>query len=100
MESQRIIKRYKNRKLYDTQDSKYITLDEIVTLVKSGVSIQVMDHANSDITGAVLFRAISNVEAPFITNEAIEMYGRVLRQEGSLTNFVKRFVTKEGDIYE
>jgi polyhydroxyalkanoate synthesis repressor PhaR len=46
----RIIKRYLNRKLYDTQDSKYITIPEIATLVKRGEEITVIDSQKNDIT--------------------------------------------------
>jgi len=38
MTSQRLIKRYGNRKLYDTSQSRYITLDEIARLVRSGTT--------------------------------------------------------------
>ena len=46
----RIIKRYLNRKLYDTQESKYITIPEIATLVKRGEEITVIDSQKNDIT--------------------------------------------------
>jgi polyhydroxyalkanoate synthesis repressor PhaR len=46
----RIIKRYLNRKLYDTQESKYITIPEIATLVKRGEEIMVIDPLKIDIT--------------------------------------------------
>jgi polyhydroxyalkanoate synthesis repressor PhaR len=46
----RIIKRYLNRKLYDTQDSKYVTLPEIAKLVKQGEEITVIDSQKNDIT--------------------------------------------------
>ncbi len=44
----RIIKRYANRKLYDTETKQYITLDEIADLVRAGVDLQVIDNTTGD----------------------------------------------------
>ena len=44
----RLIKRYGNRKLYDTSESRYITLDEIARLVRSGNDVKVIDNENGD----------------------------------------------------
>lgn len=43
-----VIKRYPNRKMYDTQAKKYITLDGIAALIRDGEEIQVIDHATGD----------------------------------------------------
>lgn len=42
------IKRYPNRKLYNTDTKRYITLDGIATLIKEGQEIIVLDHTNGD----------------------------------------------------
>lgn len=44
----RIIKRYSNRKLYDTRDSRYVTLLEIAELVRAGEDVQVIDNATKE----------------------------------------------------
>jgi len=44
----RVIKRYSNRKLYDTKDSKYVTLLEIADFVRAGEDIQVIDNASKE----------------------------------------------------
>ena len=44
----RVIKRYESRKLYDTEESKYVSLDEIAAWVRSGQEIKVIDNASSD----------------------------------------------------
>lgn len=50
-----IIKRYANRKLYDTTAKKYITLEGIATLVREGKNVQVVDHeTGEDITAITL----------------------------------------------
>ena len=44
----RIIKRYSNRKLYDTRESKYVTLLEIADLIRAGEEIQVIDNSTKE----------------------------------------------------
>jgi polyhydroxyalkanoate synthesis repressor PhaR len=44
----RIIKRYSNRKLYDTQDSRYVTLLQIAEMVRSGEEVQIIDNNTKD----------------------------------------------------
>jgi polyhydroxyalkanoate synthesis repressor PhaR len=44
----RTIKRYENRKLYDTEDRQYVALDDIATLVRRGIDVQVIDNATGD----------------------------------------------------
>ncbi len=54
-----IIKRYPNRKLYDTTRKKYITLDGINGLIREGEVIQVVDHiSGEDITAIALSQVI------------------------------------------
>jgi polyhydroxyalkanoate synthesis repressor PhaR len=44
----RVIKRYQNRKLYDTQNSCYVTLDEIGQMVKAGEDVKIIDNRTGD----------------------------------------------------
>jgi polyhydroxyalkanoate synthesis repressor PhaR len=44
----RIIKRYSNRKLYDTKDSRYVTLLQIAEMVRSGEEVQIIDNNTKD----------------------------------------------------
>jgi polyhydroxyalkanoate synthesis repressor PhaR len=44
----RIIKRYSNRKLYDTKDSKYVTLLQIAEMVRGGEEVQIIDNNTKD----------------------------------------------------
>ena len=56
----RVIKRYKNRRLYDTVEKKTIKLEDLADLVKSNVSFEVIDNATGkDITVSVLARVFS-----------------------------------------
>ena len=54
-----VIKKYENRRLYDTTSSRYINLDEIAQLIKDGRDVKVVDAASGeDITRVVLTQII------------------------------------------
>lgn len=54
-----LIKRYANRKLYDTEARRYITLEEIEEAVRQGIDIRVIDHeSGADLTGLTLLQVI------------------------------------------
>jgi len=58
-----VIKRYPNRKLYDTDAKQYITLEGIAGLVRKGKEIQVVDHATGeDLTSLTLAQVILELE--------------------------------------
>lgn len=62
-ESTRTIKKYPNRRLYDTEVSRYITLENIRQLVIQGEHFQVIDKRNGeDITRSILLQVISEQE--------------------------------------
>ena len=44
----RVIKRYSNRKLYDTKDSRYVTLLQIAEMVRTGEEVQIIDNNTKD----------------------------------------------------
>ncbi len=63
MTEPRIIKKYPNRRLYDTTVSTYITLEQIRQLVIDQVEIQIRDaKTNSDITRSILLQVILEQE--------------------------------------
>lgn len=58
-----LIKRYPNRKLYNTEEKRYITLDEIAVLIRKGQEIHVLDHvSNEDLTSLTLTQVILEEE--------------------------------------
>ena len=59
----RLIRRYGNRKLYDVQTSRYITLDGIRALVQAGEEVRVVDNdTNEDLTGVTFAQIIYEAE--------------------------------------
>jgi polyhydroxyalkanoate synthesis repressor PhaR len=63
MSGTKIVKRYANRKLYDTERSCYVTLDDISTMIKSGEEVQVIDNkSGDDLTSVTLAQIIFETE--------------------------------------
>ena len=54
----RLVKRYSNRKLYDTTESRYVTLDEIARWVRGGEDVKILENENGDDLTAVTFAQI------------------------------------------
>ena len=58
-----VIKRYSNRKLYDTQESRYVTLEELEELIRAGKEISVLDvSSGEDLTSVTLAQIILEKE--------------------------------------
>src|SRR3954470_22876220 len=55
---QRLVKRYSNRKLYDTSESRYVTLDEIARWVKAGEDVKIVENESGEDLTAVTFAQI------------------------------------------
>jgi polyhydroxyalkanoate synthesis repressor PhaR len=63
LEASRIIKRYANRKLYDTRESRYVTLQHIADFVRSGEDVQIIDNkSKEDVTSVTLAQIIYEEE--------------------------------------
>lgn len=88
----KIIKRYQNRKLYDTQQSCYVTLDDIAKMIRSNEEVMVIDNkTKNDITGATLTQIIFESEkkasqyAPLFTLREIIQHGN-----GSISSYLAK----------
>ena len=77
----RVIKKYPNRRLYDTAESKYVTLSDVRELVLGGVAFCVIDKkSGDDITRSILLQIIieqeeENVDPMFSTEVLEQMIG-------------------------
>ncbi len=59
----KVIKRYTNRKLYDTVESRYVTLDEIGEMIKGGAEVKIIDNrTKEDLTSVTLAQIIFEEE--------------------------------------
>jgi len=60
MSEQRLIRKYVNRRLYDTTQSRYVNLDDLRELITKGIQLRVVEQATgSDITTPVLLQIIA-----------------------------------------
>ena len=79
--SMRIIRKYANRRLYGTETSRSITLDDVRDLVGSGETVQVVEaKGGKDVTRAVLLQIVADQEMlgrPVLSNEFLEAMIRV-----------------------
>lgn len=88
----KIIKRYQNRKLYDTQQSCYVTLDDIAKMIRATEEVMVVDNKTKrDITAATLTQIIFEAEkksgsyAPLYTLREI-----IQNQDGSISAYLAK----------
>lgn len=100
----RIIKRYQNRKLYDTFQSCYVTLEEISQIIREGHEIQVIDNkSKNDITYMTQIQLLFDQEkkAAAVQVGDTELLKRVIRaKEGTLTGYIKGLETMHGISHE
>jgi polyhydroxyalkanoate synthesis repressor PhaR len=94
MSQPRVIKRYANRKLYDTQRSRYVTLDQISEMIRDGEDVQIVDNnTKEDLTSVTLAQIIFEEEKKqksFLPLQAM----RHLIQSGGES--IQEFVTQAG----
>ncbi|MCB1787974.1 MAG: polyhydroxyalkanoate synthesis repressor PhaR [Chromatiaceae bacterium] len=80
MPAERLIKKYPNRRLYDTAESRYITLDEVREMVLKEIPFKVIDRqSEEDITRNILLQIIMEQEAggqPLFTADVLARFIR------------------------
>ena len=80
----RVIKKYPNRRLYDTATSSYITLADVKKLVLDNVDFKVVDaKSNEDLTRAILLQIIIDEEAGGVPMFSSDMLSQIIRFYGN-----------------
>lgn len=95
-----VIKKYGNRRLYDTGDSRYVTLDELAAKLRSGVDLRVVDaQTGEDLTQATLTQIILETgnAAKFLPVQLLTQMIRL--SDDALAEFFSRYVTSALDMY-
>ncbi|MCG8379994.1 MAG: polyhydroxyalkanoate synthesis repressor PhaR [Proteobacteria bacterium] len=110
MEDKRIIKKYPNRRLYDTQESKYITLEDIKKLVLANEEFIVKDvKSEEDLTRTILLQIIIEQEddgEPLFSAQAlahiIRFYGDSVQSVAGdyLQKSIDLFVSQQKQLQE
>lgn len=96
----RVITRYRggSRKLYDTAQSRYISLDEIPDLIRRGDVLRVVDNASgADVTGQVLAQVISESEKRGVSFLSPEALHEIIRRGERLVTTGVRYLRREMD---
>jgi polyhydroxyalkanoate synthesis repressor PhaR len=96
-----VIKKYANRRLYNTQTSSYVTLDHLAGMVKDGVEFEVQDaRTGEDITRSVLTQIIFEEEAKGQNLLPIKFLRQLIRFYGdSLQAFVPGYLDMSMDSF-
>src|SRR5579871_3801008 len=91
MAETRVVKRYANRKLYDTQKSRYVTLDQIAEMIRAGEDVKIVDNnSKEDLTAITLAQIIFEEEkkASFLPLSALR---NIIQSGGqSIQNFASQ----------
>lgn len=97
MKEVKVIKRYQNRKLYDTHESSYVTLDEIAKMIKNGEDLRVIDNkTKNDITSATLTQLLYESERKSKTQPPIELLKEIIRHgDGSFSGYIQAKMASE-----
>jgi polyhydroxyalkanoate synthesis repressor PhaR len=80
----KVIKRYTNRKLYDTVESRYVTLDEIAEMIKAGGEVKVIDNRTKDDLTAVTLAQIIFEEEKKSARTSMKTLLGLIRQGGEV----------------
>ena len=94
MSNPRVIKKYPNRRLYDTEESRYITLADIKDLVMNKVDFEVIDKkSGEDITRTILLQVISDQEQHGDAIMTEDFLAQIIRAYGSVVpDFMARYL--------
>jgi len=90
-----LIKKYANRKLYDTKDKRYLTMDRLAELIKAGKEVKIIDNeSGDDLTSSIVSQLLAREETD--TDKAVP--SRVLMQmlrkgRGTLFGYGKKYVS-------
>ena len=96
------IKKYANRRLYDTESSTYITLDRLAQMVREGREFEVLDaKTGDDITRQVLTQIIVDEEARGATMLPLSFLKQLIGLYGnSMQNFVPSYLEAAMDAFQ
>jgi polyhydroxyalkanoate synthesis repressor PhaR len=108
MSDPRVIKKYPNRRLYDTVESRYITLADVRRLVVERIDFVVVDKKNNaDITRSILLQVIAEQEhlsEPILSQDfmvnVIRAYGTSVQTtvSGHLEQNLRQFMTQQPQV--
>lgn len=101
MSKSRVIKKYPNRRLYDTEESRYITLADVRELVLNKVDFEVIDKkTGEDITRNILLQVISEQEQQGAAVMSEDFLSQIIRAYGSvMPDFVAKYLEQSMKLF-
>lgn len=92
----RVIKKYANRKLYDTVEKTYISMDRLADLIKEGEEISVIDNqTDQDITVSILSQLLAREKREGDSEELSDMLSNLLRKgSDAVFGYAKKYGSK------
>jgi len=98
MADERLIRKYANRRLYDSQESRHVTLEDLRKLIAAGERIKVVDETNGeDVTRSMLLQIIVNQEQfghPVLSTQLLEaiirFYGNPIQE--MMTSYLEQSI--------
>ena len=94
-----IVKKYSNRRLYDTDESRYITLEELTEKVRRGTDVEVIDaKTGADLTQATLTQIMLETKAAKLL--PTPLLARLIRmQDDALAEFFGKYLSAALEVY-
>jgi polyhydroxyalkanoate synthesis repressor PhaR len=101
MSSMRVIKKYPNRRLYDTEISSYITIEDVRQLIVDGEDFEVRDaKSGEDLTRQVLLQIIAEHESDGEPVLSTQLLSQIIRFYGdSLQGFMGNYLERSMQIF-
>lgn len=92
----RKIKKYANRKLYDTIDKQYISMEQLADLVRSGETVNIQDNqTGEDITVQILSQILAKDKRPNDSEMLSDILSEMLRRGGStIADYARRYTSR------
>ena len=86
----KVIKRYGNRKLYDTAQSSYVVLNDIAKMIRNEEEVRIIDNeTKDDITSATLTQIIFGAEKKSSCSAPLDLLKSIIQKgDGSLSNYL------------
>jgi polyhydroxyalkanoate synthesis repressor PhaR len=97
-----IIKKYENRRLYDTVASRYVNLDDVARMVREGVEVQVVDaRSGDDLTRVVLTQVIMEDAKGHESGLPLELLRKlIVASDRASHDFLTWYLTTVTDMYQ
>lgn len=101
MSDPRVIKKYPNRRLYDTEESRYITLADVKDLVVNDIAFVIIDKkTGDDITRSILLQVISEQEQQGEAILSQDFLSEIIRAYGTaVPDFMKSYLEQSLNMF-